>query len=133
MIYQNGYFYAGTTREFPNSRVQKSADGVNWTSIDLPVTGAVLKLASGNGRIFAHQVRQVATSADDGATWFFAMIQNDNVLNLVHGNGLFVGVTQNGCVVGTADTDGLTWTSFQLNGLPVFRGDLRRRPLRGGR
>ncbi len=113
------YAYSGTHHVITgqNGTIGRSADGVNWTYVQLPNAQDLFSIASnGAGVLVADGNTQIWRSTDHGATWRLAHTiwrgsAPDNegaIFGMVYDGSRFVAVTAGGWIYTSADL-GVTW------------------------
>jgi hypothetical protein len=117
LAYNQGQYIAG----FRSGALEVSPDGATWTAANYNLKQPIFSAASGGGRCVLGTTGVVLTSTDKTMlNWTIVGLpnQNNGVLGLAYGNGMFVAVTGTGCA-GCGDntggiytsTDGLTWST----------------------
>lgn len=94
-------------------RVLRSTDGITWTSVSVPITAWLNRVAYVNGKwqIGAGDFRRIAYSNNDGVTWLSASGATSagvRVMAFAHGAGRYVAACSTGVVHGT---NGEAWTT----------------------
>lgn len=113
------YAYSGTHHVITgqNGTIGRSADGVNWTYVQLPNAQDLFSIASnGAGVLVADGNTQIWRSTDHGATWRLAHTiwrgsAPDNegaIFGMVYDGSRFVAITAAGWIYTSADL-GVTW------------------------
>lgn len=136
------YAYSGTHHIITgqNGTIGRSADGVNWTYVQLPNSQDLFSIASnGAGVLVADGNTQIWRSTDHGATWRLAHTiwrgsAPDNegaIFGMVYDGSRFVAITAGGWTYISADL-GVTWkrgkriaplsTSLSIFGLDYANG-----------
>lgn len=97
-----------------------SSDGISWTKVTLPVSGAWYSITYGNGLFVAVAASStVAITSPDGVTWTQRTLPASvGWRSVTYGNGTFVAVAA-GTSTAASSTDGITWTSRTM---PVSSG-----------
>lgn len=116
-IYISGIFYA-----VGGSYVSTSANGVNWTNIDIGASN-LLAITYGDGVFVTAGENGEIFSSTDGTTWISRTSPDSSTdwKGLAYGNSTFVGVGYGGTVHAMTSPDGITWTARTAAGIDDYR------------
>ena len=100
----------GTAVTVGGTKINRSTDGVNWTSANLPVHALVGGIAHGGSRYVVVGELGVLYTSDDGATWTrrTSPLGDADFYGVAYGGGAFVAVGSEGIAF---SADGASWTA----------------------